>query len=118
MSRLTAPPATWQHEQESVESLTRRAHELIASSGWAFSPSKVSRLIRKRQQAYRAGTNVDFDGWFMTSYVDPTGEVAIHRLACADAHCNVCTAAPRATRAATDEELSQTCAPHSFGGDR
>ena len=117
MSRLTAPPATWQHEQESVEGLTRRAHELIASIGCAFSPSKVSRLIRKRQQTNRAGANVDFDAWFMGSYVDPTGETAIHRLACSASHCPVCTAAPRSTRAATDAELSQTRAPHSFGGD-
>ena len=79
MSRLTAPPAAWQHEQESVESLTRRAHALIEANSATFSPSKVSRLIRQRLRDIRAGSVIDFDTYFMP-HLDLTGETAVYNV--------------------------------------
>ena len=94
-TRLTAGGST------SAETLVRHAHKLLADSGVAMSPSRVSRLVRdyKRRvetngfgfeaflvntalltadQRRRALLNPDIAR--VVSYADPTGETAVNNV--------------------------------------
>lgn len=77
--------ARWNHEQpgqaESVEQLIRRAVQRFTEAQIAFSPSKLSRLVRSH---VRNGGNVQtaasaLEAYFMP-HKDPTGETAIRNV--------------------------------------